>query len=312
MRDYTKDTSRTWHIICYDMLVVKAITEKATRYAYILHDRDKHEDGTPKPPHFHVYVYRRNDTKGSFFVNLGKKTSPDNGNVRVAVQTNGADAVQYFQHADDESKVKGKTLYPLSEVVFDSKGNDDHFLTLQEREAKMAEKESTREANNLALLNDLLVYRNNKFQLAKRYGMSFICNLSKLMSFADALLFDENLPLDELSDAARECVLHEREEKNMETPPSYEYGEALWQSRMIEEMIERIHRSDDSSLYCLLPEYQKNLIHYRNTMNRIRFENGVLSERLVDFEMRSLEFYHECTKYFYGETYNETNTQKVE
>lgn len=219
MRDYTKETSRIWHLVCYDEKVVHAICEKSTRWAYILHDKDILDDGSPKPPHYHVYSYRRNDTLGNFYVKLGRSISPDNGTVRVAMQTNAHDAVEYFQHADERSKEAKKTPYPLEAVVFDVKGNDNHFKSQEEREAELEKNRASQEADNLAFLNDIIVHRHNPITLTIRYGRSYIANKEKYDKFVGQLMHDSELPdVELLSDEARDAILAERERTELLAP----------------------------------------------------------------------------------------------
>lgn len=228
MQNYTQVTSRIWHIVCYDEKVRDEICSKATRYAYIYHDRDTLKDGSPKPPHYHIYVYRRNDTKGDFFVKLGKKVSPENGGVRVAVQNDGAQAVEYFQHLKDGNPIEGKAPYSLNEIVFDSKGNDDHFKSQEQRLAERAEREQKAEDDNVAFINDLIIHRHNPYALAKKYGKGYICNRQRFTEFTDLLIDDYNLPLEDLNEEAINALCQLRDQTTIQLPPpNVEYGMIL-------------------------------------------------------------------------------------
>jgi hypothetical protein len=238
MQDYTQVNAKVWHLICYDAKVRDAIIAKATRFAYIHHDKDTLEDGSPKPPHWHIYVYRRNQCKGEFFVKLGKRIAPDNGTVRVAVQNNGFEAIEYFQHLKEGEPIPNKTSYSLSAVVFDSKGYDDHFKPPEQRDFLRAEAEQKKQDDNVAFINDLLVFRFNPFELAKRYGKGYICNRKAYTDFACDLIDDENTPLDELSEEARSAVLTFR--KAIESPPpDPEFGFVLVTLQSAEESHKR-------------------------------------------------------------------------
>lgn len=214
MKDYRNITARKWHIICYDKKVVDAIIGKATRWAYILHDRDvytdtteHHKAGQLKPPHYHVYVYRRNDTKGEYFIKLGALASPENPTVRVAVQTEASDATLYFQHKTAEAIAEQKTPYDRSEITFDK--DDDHYISFAEAQKKREQAEKDKEADNLALLEDLILRSDNPVYMFKRYGRFYATSKRQLQEFRNDILFAPEETLSELSEEARERIRSE-------------------------------------------------------------------------------------------------------
>lgn len=219
MKDYRNITARKWHIICYDKKVVDAIIGKATRWAYILHDRDvytdtteHHKAGQLKPPHYHVYVYRRNDTKGEYFIKLGALSSPDNPTVRVAVQTEASDAVLYFQHKTEEAIAEKKTPYDRSEIVLDK--DDDHYISFaeaqQKREKAKADAQEDKETDNLAFLEDLILRNDNPVYMFKKYGRSYATSKRQLSEFRNDIIFAPEETLSELSEEARERIRSEQ------------------------------------------------------------------------------------------------------
>lgn len=216
MKDYTQQSARKWHIICYDIKVVEAIIAKATRWAYILHDRDTKPDGTPKPPHYHVYVYRRNDTLGSYFVKLGALTSPDNPTVRVAIQREASDAILYFQHKTPEAIAENKVPYDRAEISLDK--DDEHYLTFAEASAqrasqhaqKRAQKRAELSAENSDFLNDLILHHNNPAFMFMRYGWDYAINRDRYERFRSAILITPLEELQGLSEAALECIANEQ------------------------------------------------------------------------------------------------------
>lgn len=215
MKDYRNTTARKWHIICYDKKVVDAIIGKATRWAYILHDRDvytdtteHHKAGQLKPPHYHVYVYRRNDTKGEYFMKLGALASPENPTVRVAVQTEASEAILYFQHKTEEALAEKKTPYDRSAIVIDK--DDDHYISFAEAQKKREQAEKDKEADNLALLEDLILRSDNPVYMFKRYGRFYATSKRQLQEFRNDILFAPEETLSELSEEARERIKNER------------------------------------------------------------------------------------------------------
>lgn len=229
MKDYRNITARKWHIICYDKKVVDAIIGKATRWAYILHDRDvytdtteHHKAGQLKPPHYHVYVYRRNDTKGEYFIKLGALASPENPTARVAVQTEASDAILYFQHKTEEAIVEKKTPYDRTEITFDK--DDDHYLTFaeaeQKREKVRIEARQDKEADNLTLLEDLILHHDNPVYMFKTYGRFYATSKRHLEEFRNDILFAPDDTLSELSEEARERI---RSEKPVSTVENLDY-----------------------------------------------------------------------------------------
>lgn len=66
-----KKTYRTFEIMQYEYnpktgedlhfnraVIMKALAHKTIKqWIYVRHDRDKNDDGTPKAPHWHVYIY---------------------------------------------------------------------------------------------------------------------------------------------------------------------------------------------------------------------------------------------------------------
>lgn len=275
MQDYTQVNAKVWHLICYDAKVRDAIIAKATRFAYIYHDKDILEDGISKPPHWHIYVYRRNQCKGEFFVKLGKQIAPKNGTVRVAVQNNGFEAIEYFQHLKDGEPIPNKTPYSLSAVVFDSKGNDDHFKSPEQRDTECAEAEQKKQDDNVAFINDLIVYKDNPFVLAKRYGKSYICNRRTFTEFATSLIDDENTPLEELSEEARLAIQRYRQPKPL-PQPDLEFGLLLL----------GLESSEDTHKYAVLSNAPSDV--------RVRTYNTVmeLRKQVSAFEIQIFNLYH--------------------
>ena len=89
--------------------VLKA--KEGMKYAYILHDKDINEDGTTKPPHYHIVLNFKNivsitEIAKAFrietqYVNVPKATKWRNAFL---------DCVNYLTHSDEKQQDLGKYL----------------------------------------------------------------------------------------------------------------------------------------------------------------------------------------------------------
>lgn len=69
-------------------------------YAYILHDKDIYDDGTPKKPHWHIYIRFKDSTPTASICNWFGITS----NYICRIKGRFADALAYATHKNDQSK----------------------------------------------------------------------------------------------------------------------------------------------------------------------------------------------------------------
>lgn len=215
MNTYLEATARKWHCIAYSKEVVDALCKVATRWAYILHDADLKEDGTPKGNHYHVYLYFKNERKGNGLVALAKRSAATDNNLIVAVQNDSADAIEYFTHESADAKADGKTLYPASAIVYDAKGKDEHFLHYEElqrlrkenRKAKLKEKREERQESVDEFICDLILHGENSYYMARRYGTDFIKNRTHYLQFRSTLLETPISDLEELPETALDFVV---------------------------------------------------------------------------------------------------------
>lgn len=77
------------------------------QFAYVLHDKDVKEDGSPDKPHWHVCVWFSN---ARFLDALAKELGIDNRFVQLT--TNATHDLRYLIHADDPQKYQ----YDISDV----------------------------------------------------------------------------------------------------------------------------------------------------------------------------------------------------
>lgn len=96
--------------------VLKA--KEGMKYAYILHDKDINEDGTTKPPHYHIVLNFKNivsitEIAKAFRLETQYVNAPRATKWRNAF----LDCVNYLTHSDEKQQELGKYLYDDSEVV---------------------------------------------------------------------------------------------------------------------------------------------------------------------------------------------------
>ena len=86
----------------------------AVRYAFILHDRDYHEDGTLKTPHFHIYAETNASGKrlGTYLNEIAKGLGVNTLAVSIDKPTDKEACIQYLIHKNAPEKVQ----YNLEEV----------------------------------------------------------------------------------------------------------------------------------------------------------------------------------------------------
>ena len=93
--------------VCYDDVglanFVKNNNSVVSEYAYILHDRDVKDDGTPKEPHYHFLFVLHRSRRLADIQSCMKKTIQ--GNVLVQSCHSVSAAYGYLTHEHEESKV---------------------------------------------------------------------------------------------------------------------------------------------------------------------------------------------------------------
>lgn len=82
------------------------------KWAYILHDKDKTEDGTPKEPHTHIYM-EFTSPRGVKAVARALGLDEDHYNLVEALKKSKSGALRYLVHTDDPKK----NQYAHEEVI---------------------------------------------------------------------------------------------------------------------------------------------------------------------------------------------------
>lgn len=168
--------------ICYDpeglANFVKDKNSVVDEYAYILHDRDVKEDGTPKEPHYHFLFVLRRSRRLSDIQSCMKKTLQ--GTIMLQPCHSVSDTYGYLTHEDEKEKVK----YEESDIV--SSADKSYWISdisLNERDKSCDVIMSA----YLDLLNSMPL-----IDCAKKYGRDFIIHYNHIKS----LLLDSGMILD--------------------------------------------------------------------------------------------------------------------
>lgn len=106
------------------LLLLKDLIEKY-HYAYILHDKDKNDDGTLKKPHYHLLLFFKNARWGSSILN---DIDIDNPNL-IEFRENKASAIQYLVHSNNLDKFQ----YDYTDIITDI-NIDLYFNKLKNKE----------------------------------------------------------------------------------------------------------------------------------------------------------------------------------
>lgn len=139
-------------------------------FAWICHDKDVHEDGSPVKPHYHAVVKYDNGVRVSHM----KKVF--NENVTFEVPWNDQAISEYLLHTNSPDKFQ----YDANELTsYTESGRRAMFVTKEEYQAEtMCE-----------LINDLQCLTMR--ELALKYGRDMMLNYSKYMRFVDDMIAQE-------------------------------------------------------------------------------------------------------------------------
>lgn len=168
--------------ICYDeeglVNFVKDNNSVVDEYAYILHDRDVKEDGSPKESHYHFLFVLRRSRRLSDIQSCMKKVLQ--GNVLLQSCHSVPDAYDYLTHEDEDNKAS----YNESDIVSSS----DKSYWKPDPSVNYGDKscDSIMSAY-LDLLNSMPLT-----ECAKKYGRDFIIHYNHIKS----LLLDSGMILD--------------------------------------------------------------------------------------------------------------------
>ena len=168
--------------ICYDeeglSSFVKDNNSVVSEYAYILHDRDFKDDGTPKEPHLHFLFALHRSRRLADIQSCMKKTLQ--GNVMLQSCHSVSCAYAYLTHENENSKVH----YDESSIVSSS---DSSFWKADTSSNDFDKSSDPIMSAYLDLLNSMPLT-----ECAKKYGRDFIIHYNHIKS----LLLDSGMILD--------------------------------------------------------------------------------------------------------------------
>ena len=168
--------------ICYDeeglSNFVKDNNSVVDEFAYILHDRDVKEDGTPKDPHYHFLFVLRRSRRLSDIQSVMKKTLQ--GNVLLQPCRSVSDSYGYLTHENDDNKAQ----YDESSIV--SSADKSYWKPAD----SLGEGDSSCDTIMSAYLD--LLKSMPLSDCAKKYGRDFIIHYNHIKT----LLLDSGMILD--------------------------------------------------------------------------------------------------------------------
>ena len=168
--------------ICYDgeglANFVKDNNSVVSEYAYILHDRDFKDDGSPKEPHFHFLFVLYRSRRLSDIQSCMKKTLQ--GNVMLQSCHSVSGSYGYLTHENEDSKVH----YDESSIVSSA---DSSYWKADITSNVFIKSSDTIMSAYLDLLNSMPLS-----DCAKKYGRDFIIHYNHIKS----LLLDSGMILD--------------------------------------------------------------------------------------------------------------------
>ena len=163
-----------WSIVTYPTeadLFRLGIDNRIRTYAYIRHDKDILEDGTPKEPHYHVLLSLYDTKTHQQVVKWLKREIFCSGcNVLAQPIKSRAGAWRYLCHLDDPEKVQ----YSQDEIQTNKRAFWDRPETMA----------TDKEAANAFFLHDLMTL--SPIELARRYGRDYIKNFDRYHAFVRA------------------------------------------------------------------------------------------------------------------------------
>lgn len=159
-----------------------------SHYAYITHDSDTNEDGTPKQVHTHILLrtverlsfnaIQRRINRFAYDYYYGSGETVQNTFIEFTQDVD--DAFRYLTHSTEQARLDGKFQYDSLDIVSDNIGY------------WRGEYSSTANKNNNAL--DIITDMENGLterQLLVRYGREYLINRSKYKEFLFAMVEQE-------------------------------------------------------------------------------------------------------------------------
>lgn len=170
------DRNRNYCLITYHtpetvQTVLDMYKHKIAHWAYIVHDKDKNEDGTDKQSHMHILLHLKN----GMTLTAVRALFPDNQNTLGQVVVDKVGCVAYLTHSNAPEK------YQYSDI--DIVSNDiEYFQNLTNK--------SERNDDFIQLLDDIISGTSFR-EMVKRYGRDYVINYHKYVTMAMAIKDEE-------------------------------------------------------------------------------------------------------------------------
>lgn len=143
---------------------------RVRHWAYIIHDKDKDENGELKEKHIHILVQLNN----AMSLSAVRALFPVGANTLAQPMYDKADCFNYLNHKDKPDKYQ----YPDEDIKAD---NMDYWKGLQKGEA---------DDKTMCIIDDIL--SNIPFRvMVSRYGRDFVINYGKYASMAQMIRDEE-------------------------------------------------------------------------------------------------------------------------
>lgn len=153
-----------------------SLLENSEHYAYVYHDRDVREDGSPKTAHYHLLVCFKNaKTKSAVLKLTNIELLEKDTTVNFQKLLNRKNAFRYLMHDTPEAIIEGKARYNADEVKCDDL---NYWIDVKG------------EGENEEFLTDLLEVKSER-AMALKYGRDYIRNRLKYRDFAQVLEREE-------------------------------------------------------------------------------------------------------------------------
>lgn len=150
------------------------ILELAKHYAYIKHDKDVNEDGTPKETHYHILITFEREKSLAW---IRKHIASDQNTLSQPIKSIG-EAFEYLWHKNDKSKAQ----YEKAEVITDSYKYWERY----------SEEDVETDDKNEMFVNDLMAEDYSPIKMAKKYGRDFIRYFKQYNDFREQFKGDYN------------------------------------------------------------------------------------------------------------------------
>lgn len=175
----TKETRYySWDIITYlsEEEFVPILCEHFASWAYIYHDKDVKEDGTPKEPHFHIVGSKRNKSSFTAMLRLFDKGTQNTRFIGIKGQDEIKERYLYLDHRYEDGKYK----YNASDIIV----HDSYYWV------KVTKDITVTRSSNDEFTDDLLAPDMLIEDMGRKYGRDFMKNVRNYLTFRDIVRFE--------------------------------------------------------------------------------------------------------------------------